>query len=522
MRSIPKENINSLGMSEQEKVDNFMAITAATDGEVAKQFIDMAGGDLDTAISLYFEHGTGAGTSGNNGNAGTNDTDEGLAQRLQQEAYGEEQVEDVRAPDQARHETLADTHVFPATYGGIGGAFSSLRHNTGDIAADMFDNSTPQGIFNQRLEHNYYSDDTSSSSSSSSSSSNGSISGTSDESDDEYEYVEEDVVEIDDDGNITEKRQLVRRPKNPITKEAKLAMLFRPPFDMMSKLNLDRAKLKARKKKKWIMVNIQDASIFQCQALNRDVWSNKSIKRLIKKNFIFLQYQYSSRNAEPYIHFYGLNGKDDLPHISILDPLTGERLKQWNEVVPNPKSFMEEIEEFLHNFSLDPGSKNPLVKQPTPEVDPTTLTEEQQMELAIRQSLGTGATDPINISDDGDQTGSKDDREVDHDMLDVSNKDKLFDSIEAVDHEEPPQNIAGKTTRIQIRTGDGRRLVRRFNLDEPVRIIYQIIKVHLDGFKDCRFSLSNHQRENLINKLSDTIADAGLANSSLLVEKEED
>lgn len=509
-------------MSEQEKVDNFMAITAATDGEVAKQFIDMAGGDLDTAISLYFEHGAGAsGIVGTSSNANASENDDELAQRLQQEAYREEQVEDtVRAPDQARHETLAETHVFPATYGGIGGAYSSLRHNTGNVAADMFDNSTPQGIFNQRLEEDYYSDETSESSDSSSSS-NGSVSGSGSD-DDDYEYVEEDVVEIDDDGNITEKKQLVRRLKNPITKEAKLAMLFRPPFDMMSKLNLDRAKLKARKKKKWIMVNIQDSGIFQCQALNRDVWSNKKVKRVIKKNFIFLQYQYSSRNAEPYIHFYGLNSKDDLPHISILDPLTGERMKQWNEVVPNPNSFLEEIEEFLRDFSLDPGSKNPLVKQPTPEVDPTTLTEEQQMELAIRQSLGTEPTNPIDISEDEAKSPATAADQEDQEMADAPSSDNLFDSIQAVDHEEPPQNVPGKTTRIQIRTGDGRRLVRRFNLDDTVRNIYEVIKVHLEGFNDCKFLLSNHQRENLIDKLSETLADAGLANSSLLVEKEED
>ncbi|KAL3232749.1 UBX domain-containing protein 2 [Nakaseomyces bracarensis] len=513
-------------MSEQEQVDNFMAITAATDGEVAKQFIEMAGGDLETAISLYFEHGAGVSAPGgaNAGAPAATETDNDLAERLQQEAYREEeQVDSVREPDQARHETLAETHIFPATYGGIGGAYSSLRHHTGNVAADMFDDSTPQGIFNQRLEDDY-SDETSSSESSSSVS--GSISDTDEDSDNDYEYVEEDVVEIDDDGNITEKKQLVRRLKNPITKEAKLAMLFRPPFDMMSKLNLDRAKLKARKKKKWIMVNIQDAGIFQCQALNRDVWSNKKVKRVIKKNFIFLQYQYSSRNAEPYIHFYGLNSKDDLPHIAILDPLTGERLKQWNEIVPNPNSFLEEIDEFLNEFSLDPGSKNPLVKQPTPEIDPTTLTEEQQMELAIRESLGTEATNPIAISDEdvkkteGNDASIQEDK--DEEMEDVPSKDNLFDSIEAIDHEEPEQNIPGKITRIQIRTGDGRRLVRRFYLDDTIRTIYEVIKVNLEGFTDCKFLLSNHQRENLIDKLSETIADAGLGNSSLLVEKEED
>ncbi|CAG62378.1 uncharacterized protein GVI51_M01221 [Nakaseomyces glabratus] len=509
---------------EEDKINNFLVITAVEDADVARQFLDMAGGDVDTAISLYFEHGVsglpsggadaGAGTSGASSSVAHAESDSALAERLQQEAYQEPQT-DVRPPDEARHETLAETHVFPTTYGGIGGSFGSLRHHSGNVAQDMFDNSTPQGIFNQRMDFDY-SDDSSSEGSSSSSLSE--FNSNSDD-DDEYEYVEEDVVEVDDDGNITERKELVRRLKNPITKEARLAMLFRPPFDIMSKVNLDRAKLKARKKKRWIMINIQDSGVFQCQALNRDIWSNKRVKRLIKKNFIFLQYQFESRNAEPYVHFYGLKSKEELPHIAILDPLTGERLKQWDSTVPRLESFLDEVEKFLKDFSLEPGSKNPLIKQPTPDLDPTTLSEEQQMELAIRQSLGAGEQE-VSPSNNERNTDEVSETEI----ADAKEEEKpstgsLFDQIEPINHEEP-QNEPGKTTRIQIRTGDGRRMVRRFNLTDTVRNIYEVIKAKLDGFADCQFILSNHQRENLIEKLSLTIAEAELGNSSLLVEKE--
>lgn len=42
-------------------------------------------------------------------------------------------------------------------------------------------------------------------------------------------------------------------------------------------------------KKRWLMVNIQDASEFPCQVLNRDVWSNAAVKTIIKEHFIFWQ-----------------------------------------------------------------------------------------------------------------------------------------------------------------------------------------------------------------------------------------
>lgn len=37
------------------------------------------------------------------------------------------------------------------------------------------------------------------------------------------------------------------------------------------------------------MVNIQEAGVFACQVLNRDLWSDKSVKEIVKENFVFLQ-----------------------------------------------------------------------------------------------------------------------------------------------------------------------------------------------------------------------------------------
>lgn len=473
-----------------DQVADFMSITGAENGALAQQFIEMAGGDLETAISLFFEHG------GNSQLQAGAPRDHDLAQSLQNEPYsgGEDYV---RPPDQARHETLAETHVFPGTFGGYGGQFQHLRR-----ARDMFDESRPSGVFNQRLDED----------------SSGSDSDSTYSEDDEeelQEYVEEPVVELDEDGEVKEYTRMVPRSRN-LSKEERLARLFRPPFEMITKRDLDGARSKAKKRNKWIMINVQDSGVFQCQALNRDLWSFKQVRKLIKSNFVFLQYQFDSRNAQPYINFYGLKGKDDLPHIAILDPLTGERLKQWNCTVPSPEEFIKDINEFLENFSLDPKVANPTVKEPTPELDPTTLTEEQQMELAIKKSLG-------GIAEQEEQNVPEQvipPEEISEDIPDEKEQD-LFEKIQAVQHEEPP-NKPGMTTRIQVRTGDGRRFVRRFNTEDKVRTIYEVIKSQMDGFQNVKFTLGSHQREDLIDKLDMTIQDAGLKNSSLLLENVEE
>lgn len=486
----------------EDKVGDFIAITNAENEELANHFIEMAGGDLDTAITLFFEHGGNSQLRTQNTDATNNNTtssnsavndDADLAQRLQSEAYQREE-NFVRPPDQARHETLADTHIFPGTYGGIGGSFEPLRR-----ARDMFDESRPAGIFNQQLDNDplEYASESGSES-------------TYSEDDSAYEYLEEPVIELDEDGNVREYTKIIKKPR-AMSREERLAFLFRPPFDMMSKTNLDGAKQKARKKNKWIMINIQDSGIFQCQALNRDLWSSKEVKSLVKSSFVFLQYQYESRNAETYINFYGLQNTDDLPHIAILDPMTGERLKQWNRTVPTPEDFINEVNEFLDTFSLDPNAANPTVKEPTPELDPTTLTEEQQMELAIKHSLGQSSSNPIDLDAKTQEPEQENEPES---TVDV------FDTILRVEHQEPP-NKPGITTRIQVRTGDGRRIVRRFNAEDTVKTIYEVIKSEIEGYDQCRFTLSNHQREDLIDKIDMTIEDAGLKNSSLLLEKVE-
>lgn len=71
--------------------------------------------------------------------------------------------------------------------------------------------------------------------------------------------------------------------------QSRLASIFRPPFDLIKNMDLDQAKAYALSKKQWLLVNIQNVTDFQCQVLNRDVWSNEEIKKIVKQNFTFVQ-----------------------------------------------------------------------------------------------------------------------------------------------------------------------------------------------------------------------------------------
>lgn len=91
-----------------------------------------------------------------------------------------------------------------------------------------------------------------------------------------------------------------------------------------------------------------------------------------------------------------------------------------------------------------------------------------------------------------------------------------FASISATHpHSEPPANTL--STRIQFRHQNGR-TVRRFLLSDPVRRIYEWLKDRpLEGKGGIEFELIC-MGKNLMEHLDDTIEQAGLKNSSVMLE----
>ncbi|KAM4694050.1 UBX domain-containing protein 7 [Discoglossus pictus] len=161
-----------------------------------------------------------------------------------------------------------------------------------------------------------------------------------------------------------------------------LADLFRPPIDLMHKGSFETAKECGQVQNKWLMINIQNVQDFACQCLNRDIWSNESVKNLIREHFIFWQVYHDSEEGQRYIQFYKLS---DFPYVSILDPRTGQKLVEWHQL--DVTSFLEQVTGFLgEHGQLDGLSSSPPKKRLRSEslID---ASEDSQLEAAIRASL---------------------------------------------------------------------------------------------------------------------------------------
>lgn len=304
----------------------------------------------------------------------------------------------------------------------------------------------------------------------------------------------------------------------------------------------DDARALGKEDKKWVLVNVQDMNDFNCQALNRDIWKDDSIAALVKESFIFLQYSKDDPRAVEYNTFYfpphAQENRDNFPHVSIIDPRTGEQVKVWSGIpFPSAQDFHAQLVEFLDRYSLAQNSKNPVSKQKRPEkaVDVDRMTEEEMLEMALRNSLetnGNGTSGAANVHDPDELTKSVElDKGKGKAVADVEDtpmediqetatpaEDSVFASI-AGDrpHTEPGNDPS--TTRIQFRHANGR-VIRRFVLSDPVRRIYEWLKAEpLEDKGGMEFELKvMPQGKDLLDDLDKTVEDAGLKQATVMIE----
>jgi len=312
-----------------------------------------------------------------------------------------------------------------------------------------------------------------------------------------------------------------------------LAEMYRAPYEIMSRVPWDVAREEGKANEKWLLVNIQDSSVFDCQVLNRDLWKDKMVQETVREHFIFLQFSKDDPKASAYIQYYfqGSDVSDNYPHIAIVDPRTGEQMKVWSgPPLVKTADFLMQLHEFLDRYSLKHNVRNPVAKRKQEkEKTVDAMTEEEMLEMAMRNSLGEGGASGQKQGDPDDLTRSTGDikgkgRATDEDdVMGGTQLEKETDSNPAFSsipsdrpHTEPAADPA-TTTRIQFRHPSGR-VIRRFALSDPVQRIYEWLKADppLEDKAGVEFDL-NAMGRNLIDHLSSSIEEAGLKNGTVMI-----
>ncbi|KAF9582423.1 hypothetical protein BGW38_000227 [Lunasporangiospora selenospora] len=456
---------------DSEDILQFCAITSA-DPEVASSYLTVCDGDIERAISLYMESGgadlrgivspTNNNTSSNSGNRGSRrsrsasnernsggyddafDQDAALARSLQEQ-------DNIRAPIAPRHEMLLgdeyDTHTGPG-YGGSSrsrGAPSVFLPPDSTLGVDAFRDFRAEAATM---------------------------------------------------GGETSPRT------------SKLADLFKAPLDIMTRGDFEHCRKLAKDNNKWLMVNIQDPTVFACQTLNRDLWSSQKVKEVIRESFVFLQEAHVE--GKKYIAYYPLK---TYPHIAIIDPRTAERMLYWSKSM-DPDQFLEEVGDFLHMHSLADSSSKPSQPKKTKIVkDVLDMTEEEQLQAAINASMGSGGESSSAVEADNEATPAESEAEA----TPAAPEDNLtpFERIQPVDHPEPSDPAS--STRIGFRLSDGSRLMHRFSKAAPVLVLFEFIKAKVEDARTQPFELVFLGRQ-LIDDLDKTLAEVGVENAQIMVQ----
>lgn len=148
------------------------------------------------------------------------------------------------------------------------------------------------------------------------------------------------------------------------TSEIPLQDLYSAPPSSISTFSFHSAMNLAREKKKWLLINIQSSTVPACGVLNREFWRHIDIADIVRQSFLFLQLDLNDERVKPYLGIYygvvDLDGEGEemgcagnnrkvvrLPHIALLDPVSGHRWKVWDGPgLPDKDLFLADLCEF--------------------------------------------------------------------------------------------------------------------------------------------------------------------------------
>ncbi|XP_037826498.1 UBX domain-containing protein 7 [Lucilia sericata] len=124
-------------------------------------------------------------------------------------------------------------------------------------------------------------------------------------------------------------------------KKSRLEDLYRPPTDIAYAGTFQAARSRAEALKQWLLVNVQSDS-FDSQLLNRDVWPDKALRKLMKRQFLLWQVDSDSSEGRRFVAFYHCA---KLPYLCVIDPRTGEEI--WKSSNPKQSTILNDLKQFL-------------------------------------------------------------------------------------------------------------------------------------------------------------------------------
>ena len=289
------------------------------------------------------------------------------------------------------------------------------------------------------------------------------------------------VVQVinDSDSEEEEQVQAFTQPSQASqrSRAQRLADLFKSPHEIMFPGTFDSARRYARDHNRWLLVTLHCPTEFSCQAMNRDCWNDPGLQEFIRENLVFLQMQEGTPDAARYANFYPFDGL--MPHVAIIDPRTGERLKTLLlatipvpgfRVIGGAGEMLEELVAFTCDHLLD--SEAGVGKEPYSGV----VEKENSGSSAVGSTRGSStasasaSTNITNPSIRSTTTSPSNNLTQDRPVSPSAGKKAK------VNFQMPPEpdSSTPNCTTIQFRLPDGSKLKRRFTLAAHVDEVFRV------------------------------------------------
>eukprot|EP00615_Pteridomonas_danica_P002477 CAMPEP_0114343664 /NCGR_PEP_ID=MMETSP0101-20121206/10793_1 /TAXON_ID=38822 ORGANISM="Pteridomonas danica, Strain PT" /NCGR_SAMPLE_ID=MMETSP0101 /ASSEMBLY_ACC=CAM_ASM_000211 /LENGTH=497 /DNA_ID=CAMNT_0001478533 /DNA_START=51 /DNA_END=1544 /DNA_ORIENTATION=+ len=490
------------------------------DADTALSYLEMSGGVVEQALNLFLE--MGGSSSSNPSNPINNQTNTGSDNAFNDHNFNDHAppsslVDQVRAPDSTKRLKLIDhqaninyglpeqktqVHVFRDFNREAQTAYSKGLPMSATIQSNKNENTS----INQNNGGKNGNNNGSKSSSSSSSSSSSNTSSKSNKKNNKH------IIALNDDGVI---------------KDKVLSDLYRPPLEIIFNGSFADAKQHAKTESKWLVVNIQDDSVFESQLLNRDTWSNDTLQLLMESLCVFWQTYSTQPQGQTFIERYKVN---KLPFIALVDPRTG--MSVWKrEGFVSAELLGDKISDYCSQHSVADDAIAVQSSQSNTSSLSSSLSSSSSLSASSSSSSSQNVPEPPVLSSSLSQPLSElATSPPEKKQPSVDSFEKEFESVEI--GEEP---VAGDkdSTRIafQGKVGDKSiQFTRRFLKTDKISVLFacasktlfeKIVAMSLSSLVDGKvFDIStSFQRVSLRKHISsnETIDEAGVCNSKLIM-----
>lgn len=311
--------------------------------------------------------------------------------------------------------------------------------------------------------------------------------------------------------------------QNYANRKRTLQELFRPPLELMFRGSLDSARETGQTKNKWLLVNIQNGQEFACQIMNRDVWSNQTVKDILKEHFIFWQVYHDSYEGRRYVQFYNVS---KFPHVAIVDPRTGEQMKSWPPTIDH-NSFCDSVMEYLTEHSSPDSSEdaNSMKKLRVKE------EEQQEREEPKPKSQQHRPNPPRALSPPSPPSSRyHHQKHLEQQRLrQQRQKEQEDDEVQVIEDEDVvvvpkpraapyvPKKIEGPECKIALRFPDGSSLVQKFSAQEQLASVRLFVQAERSSTNSSNIEFIAPPNRKLTNEMmNETLESLGLCPASRL------